>query len=251
MGSHALVRPGPKRQRVATRLRAAAARADSLAVELAGRPGRALALVLVVDLVLAAGFVAIGLGLLGDQAELFRELTPGTFVSFAQLLFIAAIAWAAHRRAEGSRRWWMSFWGLSAAFFLLFAFDEITQSAMFLAQALEDWFAARPTSGFHDVEAVLLTLLFATTALVLLPRALVLLRHPRALVLLGIAVALGAASQSLDSFAPATRWEFVAEETLKLATEAFFIGGFLVALRDVLARSARPSAPAASAPRPA
>lgn len=250
MGSHALVRPGSERPSARARVRAAAARADALAVELAERPGRALALVLAIDLALAACFVGIGL-LIGDQAGLFRELAPGTFLSFAQLLLISAIAWAAYRRADAHRRWWMSFWGLSAAFFLLFAFDEITQSAMFLAEALESWFAARPASGFHDVEAVLLTLLFATTAVVLLPRALVLLRHPRALILLGVAVALGVASQSLDSFAPATRWEFVAEETFKLAAEAFFIGGFLLVLRDVLRRGATRTEPAASATRPA
>jgi hypothetical protein len=249
MGSHVLVGRGPKRQRFGSRMRTAAARADALAVELADRPGRTLAMVLAADLALAACFVAIGLGLFGDQAGLFRELAPGTLLSFAQLLLIAAIAWAAYRRADGSRRWWMSFWGLSAAFFLLFAFDEVTQSAMFLAEGLENWFAARPASGFHDVEAVLLTLLFVTAALVLLPRALVLLRHPGALALLGIGVALGVASQSLDSFAPATRWEFVAEETFKLAAEAFFIGGFLLALRDVLGRSAKRAAPEASAAR--
>jgi hypothetical protein len=232
-------------------MREAAARADALAVELAARPGRALALVLALDLALAACFVGVGLAVFGDQAELFRELAPGTILSFGQLLLISAITWAAYRRADESRRWWLSFWGLSAAIFLVFAFDELTQSAMFVSQALEDWFQARPASGFHDVEAVLLTLLFATAALVLLPRALVLLRHPRALLLLGVAVALGAASQSLDSFAPATRWEFVVEEMFKLGAEAFFIGGFLVALRDVLARRSTRAARGASAPRPA
>ena len=55
------------------------------------------------DAALAALFVAGGLALNGDQAELFRELTPGTLLSFAQLLFIAAVAWAIHRRADGER----------------------------------------------------------------------------------------------------------------------------------------------------
>jgi hypothetical protein len=249
MDSHVLVQPGPKRDGAGLRLRSAAARADALAVQLSARPWRALGVVLAADLVLAAVFVAIGLGIFGDQAGLFRELAPGTFLSFAQLLLIAAIAWAAYRRTGNSRHWWASFWGLSAAFFLVFAFDEVTQSAMFLAEGLESWFAARPASGFHDVEAVLLTLLFASAALVLLPRALVLVRHPRALVLLAAAVAFGVVSQSLDSFAPATRWEFVAEETFKLAAEAFFIGGFLLALRDVLRRSSTRAEPEASAAR--
>ena len=41
-------------------------------------------------------------------------------------------------------------------------------------------------------------------------------------------------SQALDSFAPATRWEFVAEETLKLGAEALLLGGLLVALNGAL-----------------
>ena len=89
----------------------------------------------------------------------------------------------------------------------------------------------------------MLTLGFAAAALILLPRALVLRHHPLALVLFTVAFALGMASQSLDSFAPATQLEFVAEETLKMTAEAFLAGGMLVALRDVLARRAARPAP--------
>jgi hypothetical protein len=46
-------------------------------------------------------------------------------------------------------------------------------------------------------------------------------------------VLLGAGSQALDSVVAVSSSEFVAEETLKLAAEAFLIGGFLVALRDL------------------
>ena len=175
-----------------------------------------------------------GLALNGDQAEFFRELMPGTLLSFAQLLFIAAIAWAIHRRADGERSWFRSLWGLSAVILLVFAFDEITQSAIFLSHALENGFGVQPAAGFHDLEAVLLTLLFAGAALVVLPRLPALLKHPRALALLVLAVVVGLASQGLDSFAPATRWEFVAEESLKLTAEVLLVGGFLMVLRDVL-----------------
>jgi hypothetical protein len=48
-----------------------------------------------------------------------------------------------------------------------------------------------------------------------------------------IGVLLGAGSQALDSVVAVSSSEFVAEETLKLAAEAFLIGGFLVALRDL------------------
>ena len=214
---------------------------ERLALRAAARPFDALAALLGINLALAGVFAATG-KLVGDEALFFRELAPGTWLSFAQLLFIAAIAAAIHRRSD-ARAWYQTFWGLSAGIFLLFAFDEITQSTIFLSHALEDVFGLTATSGFHDLQAVLLTLGFAAAALVLLPRAMVLRRHPMALCLLAAGALLGMASQSLDSFAPATRAEFVGEETLKLAAEAFLAGGFLVALRDVLARrAARPVA---------
>ena len=220
---------------------------------LAGRPLAIAARLLGADLILAVVFAAAGMALFDDRAEFFRELQPATLISFAQLLLIAATARALHLRDTAGVAWWRSFWGLTAAVFAVFAFDEITQSAIFLGDLLEDVFELAPAGGFHDLEAVLLTLLFATAALVLLPRALVLLHHPRALVLLGLAVLLGAASQSLDSFAPATEWEFVFEETLKLCAGALFVGGFLTALHDVLARdaTARPEAAETAAAGPA
>jgi hypothetical protein len=225
--------------------------ADGIAVELAGRPYATVAVLLAVDLTLAACFAAVGAALLDDRALLFRELAPATWLSFAQLLLIAAVARAVHRRAAPEVPWRRSFWGLAAAVFVVFAFDEITQSAIFLGDLLEGELGLAPASGFNDIEAVLLTLLFMAAALVLLPRALVLLRHPWSLALLTAAVALGAASQALDSVAPPTQWEFVAEETLKLSAEALFLGGFLAALRDVLPRreAARGRAVPAAAPR--
>jgi hypothetical protein len=252
-GSHALPNRPLRLGRAREQLRAAAGRADALAVELAASPGAALLGLLALDAALTACFVAGGLVLANDQAELFRELMPGTLLSFAQLLLIAAVAWAIHRRADGGRSWRRSLWGLSAVILLVFAFDEITQSAIYLSHLLERSFGVQPAGSFHDLEAVLLTLLFAAAALVVLPRLPALLRHPRALGLLALAVGLGLASQALDSFAPVTRWEFVAEESLKLAAEVFLAVGFLVVLRDVLARSAGATRPAdeASAPRAA
>ena len=215
---------------------------DRLAVRAAARPLRALAVLLGINLALAALFTVLGV-VAGDEALFFRELAPGTWLSFAQLVFIAAVAAAIHRQT-GARAWHQTFWGLCAAIFLVFAFDEITQATIFLSHALESGFGLTATSGFHDLQAVLLTLVFAAAALVLLPRAMVLRHHPVAVCLFAAAVLLGAASQSLDSFAPATRAEFVAEETVKLAAEALFAGGFLVVLRNVLAqrRAARPGA---------
>jgi hypothetical protein len=84
---------------------------------------------------------------------------------------------------------------------------------------------------------VLLVLLFAGCGLLLASRAAVLLKHPVTLLLLACGVVLGAASQGLDSFVTPTKWEFVAEETLKLTAEPFFIAAFLVALATVLRRA--------------
>jgi hypothetical protein len=251
MDSHAIRRTAPRPPGVRQLIRAAAAAAEELALRLAQRPRLAVAGLLALDAGLAACFVAVGLALAHDQALMFRELAPGTLLSFAQLLLTAAAAWAVHRRVDPARSWRRSLWGLSAVAILVFAFDEITQSAIFISHALEDGLGVRAAQGFHDLEAVLLVLLFAAAALVVLPKVPALLGHPVAFLLLAAAVALGLGSQALDSFAPATRWEFVAEESLKLGAEVFLAGGFLVALRDVLGRRATQSEAAASAPQAA
>ena len=228
------------------------ARGDALAVRLAREPLRNLTLALCAIPVLAACLALVGEAAFADRAAFFRELAPATFLSFGMLLLVAATARALHLRDGDGAAWWRSFWGLSAAVFCVFAFDEITQSAIFLADLLEHVFALTPGAGFKDLEAALLTLLFVAAGLILLPRALVLLRHPSALALLVLGALLGAASQGLDSFAPHTQWEFVAEETLKLLAGACFAGGFLVALRDVLRREeVLMPARAADAPEPA
>ncbi|HEX2233230.1 MAG TPA: hypothetical protein VHG69_07690 [Thermoleophilaceae bacterium] len=236
-------RPAPPTRPVGAgeRLVVLADRADGLAARLAERPWRSLGLVLALNASLAACFLAGGLAL-GDQAGLFREATPGTFLSCAALLLIAATARAVHLRELPGEPLRRGFFGLAAVAFAVFAFDEITQGATFLGGLLHHEAGLRPAEGFHDLEAVLLTLLFATTALILLPRSLALLRHPHALAPLAAGVALGAASQTLDSFAPPTRWEFVAEEMLKLGAEAMLLGAFLVALNGALRAGAGPPA---------
>lgn len=227
--SHGLGLTRRARPRPRETLRLAAARAERFAVERSEHPLEVFAAVVALNLGLAGCFVAAGL-LVGDQALLFRELAPATLLSFGELLLIAAIAHAAHRLSAPGEPAWHSFWGLAAGVFLVFAFDEITQSLIFLGDLLEDVFALAPSGGFRDLEGVLLTLLFAASALLLMTRARVLLRHPLALTLLVLGGIVGAVSQGLDSFAPGTRWEFVAEETLKLGAEALLLGGFLVAL---------------------
>lgn len=173
----------------------------------------------------------IGLGLLaGDQALLLREGAPGTVLSFVLLLAVAVSARAVYVR-DGA-----TFWRLSAAVFVVFAVDEITQAGMFLSEWLGGEFDVKPAGGFNDLDAVLLVLLFAGCGLLLASRAAVLFRYPLALLLLSIGAIVGAGSQALDSFVTPTKWEFVAEESLKLTAEPFFVAGFLVALAATLRR---------------
>lgn len=177
-------------------------------------------------------FVAAGLAV-SDQALLLREGAPGTWLSFFQLLAVAVVARAVYLR-DGAAFWW-----LCAAVFLVFAVNEITQAGLFFSRWLESQFQVEPAGGFNDLDSVLLTLLFVVSGLVLASRAAVLLRHPWTAALLAAGCVLGAASQALDSFVTPTAWEFVAEESLKLAAEPFMIAAFLVALAAVLGRGAR------------
>jgi hypothetical protein len=212
-------------------------RLELLAVSLSETPMRALLVVLGVNLALGALFVAIGYWLIGDQAELFRELEPGTWLSFAELSFVAVIARTIHLRVAHGRGWRRldNFWALSAAVFCVFAFDEITQATVFLGEALEHSGISRPHQ-WRDIDAFLLTVLFLAAAGLLLRQVDELLRHKRAVLVLAVGVALGAVSQGLDSLLRSTPWEFVTEESIKLAAEPFFIAGYLLALRDVLRR---------------
>lgn len=214
------------------------ARLDAHAVAAARRPLMVPAALVAVNLALLP--VLIGMGLVvGDQALLLREGAPGTLLSFALLLAVAVTARSVYLR-DGA-----AFWRLSAAVFLVFAIDEITQAGMFLSEWLGSEFDVAPASGFNDLDSVLLVVLFAGCGLLLASRAAVLLKHPLTALLLGIGAVIGAGSQALDSFVTPTKWEFVAEESLKLTAEPFFIAGFLVALATVLRRQGTAGEPPA------
>jgi hypothetical protein len=159
---------------------------------------------------------------------------PGTWLSFAELLFVAAIAVAIQRQALGSRRPRLdNFWGLSAVVFAIFAFDEITQFTVFLSDALTSLGALAP-QGFRDLDAFLLSVLLLGAAAGLVRYARDLLPYRAAIGVLAVGVLLGIASQSLDSALKSTSGEFVAEESLKLAAEPFLIGGYLLVLHSFL-----------------
>jgi hypothetical protein len=205
-----------------------------LATAAAGRPFATILGLLLLNASLAIAFILTGRALFSDPAELFRELMPGTWLSFAELLFVAAIAMTIHAVAFGSRRPRLdNFWGLSAVIFAVFAFDEITQLTVFLADALTSLGALAP-EGFRDLDAFLLSVLFLGAAAVLIRYARDLLPYRAAIGILAIGVLLGMASQSLDSALQSTSNEFVAEESLKLAAEPFLIGGYLLVLHQFL-----------------
>lgn len=203
-------------------------------------PLRALAGLLAVTAAASALCAAAGVAA-GDEALFFREGMPGTWLSVALLALIAYVALSVHAVEHPGRPWHAGFWGLAAAVFGVFAADEALGTSQLVGTWLNQGLGLSPAAGFNDVGSVLLTLLFAGAALVLAPRALVLLRRPLALVVLAAGAALGAASQALDSFVAPSPWEFVAEETLKLGAEAFLLAGFLAALRAALADGPTPA----------
>jgi len=214
---------------------------DRLATSAARDPLGSLLALLVLNLGLAALFAALGVLLFNDRAEFFRELMPGTWLSFAELVLIAAIAWSIHERTAGGKGWrrYNNFWALSTGVFLVLAFDEISQATVFIADWLSDHADLSPAAGFRDLDAVLISLLLLGSVLVLAPKAIVLRHHWRSLVLFAIGGALGVWSEGLDAFMKSTSSEFALEETLKLASEPFLIAGYLMALFDVLYRSGR------------
>jgi hypothetical protein len=217
--------------------------AERLAARGATRPYRATLLVMGLNVVLGVAFVALGQLLFSDPAELFRELMPGTWLSFVELLFIAAVALLIQREVSGEARLRLdNLWGLSAAVFLVFAVDEITQATIFLADLLTAVGALAP-AGFKDLDAFLLVVLFLAAGVAMLRYAGELLAHPPAAALLCVGLLLGAASQTLDSTLATTESEFVAEESLKLAAEAFIVGGFLLVLHRVRRGPHREPAP--------
>jgi len=208
--------------------------AEQRAIAWSTRPGKALARLLAAACVVAAVGIPLGLLIADDQAAIFRELMPGTWLSFAELLAIAAAASATHKAVATQGRWHETFWGLAAAVFAALAFVEIAQPTVFVAHWLRDHAGLATPFGLSDLDAVLLIGLFLVVAIALLVRIRPLLSCPRALGLMVLGGALGVASQTLDATFPATRWEFVAEESLKLAALPFIVAGFLVALSATL-----------------
>jgi hypothetical protein len=214
-------------------------RGQRLATAAAGRPYAAIVGLLLLNASLAIAFTLAGRALFADPAEFFRELMPGTWLSFAELLFVAAIAMTIHAGAFGSRRPRLdNFWGLSAIVFAVFAFDEITQLTVFLSHALASLGALAP-QGFRDLDAFLLSVLFLAAGAVLVRYARDLLPYRTAIGVLAVGVLLGMASQSLDSALKSTSGEFVAEESFKLAAEPFLIGGYLLVLHSFLGRGSK------------
>lgn len=194
------------------------------------RPLFTLAQLLGLIAALAICFTAFGWVLLDDQAAFYREGMPGTWLSAAMLLFTAATALAIHRVAgERGRR---DFWSLSAIVFVVLAIDELTQPTVFVSKWLKSEQGITAPGPFNDIDAILVVALLVGSVALLARHALVLLRHRTTIVLFAIGLALGAASQTLDSVVEPTKWEFVAEEYLKLSAIPFVLAGYLAALKE-------------------
>ena len=165
---------------------------------------------------------------------------PGTWLSAALLLFTAATALAIHRAAGTPGR--RDFWSLSAIVFVVLAVDELTQPTVFVSKWLKSEHQIAAPAPFNDIDSILLVALLAGCVALLARHALVLLRHRTTIVLFAVGLALGAASQTLDSVVEPTKWEFVAEECLKLSAIPFVLAGYLAALRDIRGSGIRDAA---------
>ena len=232
--------------------RAGLDRAVAAADGLSERPPLStLARILALNAALAVCFTAFGWALVGDQAAFYRELMPGTWLSAALLLTTGATALAIHRGFGTPGR--RDFWSLSAAVFAVLAIDELTQPTVFLSKWLKAEHQVAAPAPFNDVDSILLVTLLAGCLALLARHALVLLRHRTTIVLFAIGLVLGAASQTLDSVVEPTRWEFVAEECLKLSALPFVLAGYLAALKEMRGTGTRVAASqqsdASSAPK--
>ena len=219
------------------RPRGAVEHAVAAAVRASERPFGTLGRILALNAALAVVFTAFGWALLGDQAAFYRELMPGTWLSAALLLFTGATALAIHRGAAIPAK--RDFWSLSAIVFVVLAVDELTQPTVFLSKWLKAEHQVAAPAPFNDVDSILVVTLLLGCTLLLARHALVLLRHRTTILLFAIGLALGAASQTLDSVVEPSKWEFVAEECLKLSAIPFVLAGYLAALRDRRGRGTR------------
>ena len=236
----------------APRWRAAIDRAVVAADRVSERPPLiTLARVLLLNASLAVCFTAFGWALLGDQAAFYRELMPGTWLSAAILSMAGVTALAIHRDFGTAGR--RDFWSLSAAVFALLAVDELTQPTVFLSKWLRAEHQVAAPAPFNDVDSILLVALLVGCLVLLARHALVLLRHRTTIVLFAIGLVLGAASQTLDAVVEPSKWEFVAEECLKLSALPFVLAGYLAALREMRGTGMRVAASqqsdASSAPK--
>jgi hypothetical protein len=212
------------------RLRSVVERTVVASEAASARPLAALVRVLAVGAVLAACFTAFGWVLLDDQAAFYRELMPGTWLSAAMLLFTAATALAIHRAAGIPGR--QDFWSLSAIVFVVLAIDELTQPTVFISKWLKSEQGLTAPGPFNDIDSILVVALLVGALTLLARHALVLLRHRTTIGLFAVGLVFGAASQTLDAVVEPSKWEFVAEECLKLSAVAFVLAGYLAALRD-------------------
>jgi len=234
-----------------TRWGNAVERVVAAAVAASRRPLGTLGRILALNASLAIVFTAFGWLLLHDQAAFYREAMPGTWLSAALLMFTAATALAVHR--EAGTRGKRDFWSLSAIVFVALAIDELTQPTVFFSKWLKSEHAITAPAPFNDIDSILIWGLLLGCVAVLARHARVLRRHRTTMALFTVGLGLGMASQTLDSLVEPSKWEFVAEECLKLSAIPFVLAGYLAALKTTRGEGSRDAASqqsdASSAPK--
>lgn len=207
-------------------------RADTIALQHAESPTRALRLLLIITTISMVVGIPIGIAA-GDPPLWLREGMPGTLLSAAMLVAAALVAWSVHKRLQPPVHWYQNFWGLSAVVLTVLAVVEIAQPTAYLGHFLEDdegWDAPGP---IQDIDSVLVMTILALVAVVMVPRALVLLKHRNALIFMVVAVGCVVASTASDALFEATDVEFIVEDGIKAYAGPFLVTAYLWALRDI------------------
>lgn len=212
----------------------ALAAADAAAVRFSARPAAVLGWLLAANVVLGAVGVALGQAVRDDAALYYRELMPGTLLSAAHILAAALVARAIHHRDRRGRRWYESFWGLSAVLLAVLAFVELAQPTIFLSKWIQKDLGLRAPAGIADMDGLLVAFLLAAVVAILAARALDVLRYPRAVAVFAGAALLGGTSQFIDATSRVSEWEFVLEDGVKALAGPFLLAGYLVVLGTVV-----------------
>lgn len=194
----------------------------------------ATARLLVANYVLAGVLILIGVIVLGDPHQLFRDLNPATWLNAAEL-FAAGVLGVLVFRSRRPRPAWRSYddpWLLGGAALMLLAVDDASELHEHVGIAIQALTPIDHPLGIDNPGDALVDLLaIAFFGLVVLRHLLEYLASWAVAAQLAVAAAFALASVGIDLFGPAGDWEFVLEESLKLTATTFILGAFAARLR--------------------